>query len=654
MAAEIHRDSSISKGEKRRLAAVMFTDIVGFTSIAQKDESLALRLLEENNRLIRGALGEYDGREVKTMGDAFLVEFSSALQAVKCSLAIQQRMHEKNQYVRSENQIELRIGVHLGDVVESGKDILGDAVNVASRIQPLAEAGGISISQQVYDHVRNKLDSKIELVEAAWLKNVNDPVNVYRILMPWEGGSEPGVESLDTRRIAVMPLKNMSPDPNDEYFADGMTEELITALSGVRELTVIARTSIMQYKSTPKRALEIGRDLRSGTLIEGSVRKAANKVRITIQLIDAASEGHLWAQNYDRTMDDIFAIQSEIAEKVADALRIRLVEEEKKKLETRHRGESVEGFTLYLKGRHYWNERSEAGLTKAIEYFNEAIKRDPKFALGYAGLADCYYVLRSNFGRIQENRNLAKDLALKAISLDDTIAEPHATLGSIFFYEEHNFREADKEFRRAIEINPNYATAHQWYAHYLSGMDQMEVAVGEIKKALELDPLSPIINVNVGDGMYYSGNAAASLEYYEKAREILPGFGPSYYSEVQPLCYLKRYADVLELLQEYAKSAKPALVKICHAYVDAHMGKKEEARKALAELSLEKDPSAFSSYFACLAYFVIGDNDEGFEFLEKAYEIGEHEVISLRIDRELDAVRTDPRYLSMLKRIGYS
>ncbi len=184
MAAEIHRDSLKSGGERRRLAAIMFTDVVGFTSIAQKDESLALRLLEDNNRLLRGALGEYGGREVKTMGDAFLVEFASALQAVKCSLAIQQRMREENQNVRSENQIELRIGVHLGDVVESGKDILGDAVNVASRIQPLAEAGGISISQQVYDHVHNKIDAKIELVEEARLKNVNDPVNVYRILMP--------------------------------------------------------------------------------------------------------------------------------------------------------------------------------------------------------------------------------------------------------------------------------------------------------------------------------------------------------------------------------------------------------------------------------------------------------------------------------------
>jgi adenylate cyclase len=633
----------------------MLTDIVGFTSLAQRDEALALRLLKENNQLIRQALREYGGREVKTIGDAFLIEFKSVLQAVNCSITIQNKMHEKNLSVKPANRVELRIGVHLGDVVESGTDILGDAVNVSSRIQPLAESGGICISQQVYDHVRNKINFKLRLIEGARLKNVNDPVNVYEILMPWKGESEQGVEALDTRRIAVMPLKNMSPDPNDEYFADGMTEELITALSGVRELTVIARTSIMQYKSTPKRALEIGRDLRTGTLIEGSIRKAANKVRITIQLIDVASEGHLWAQNYDRTMDDIFAIQSEIAEKVADALRIRLAGEEKKKLEARHKGESVEGFTLYLKGRHYWNERSEAGLTKAVEYFSEAIKRDPKFALGYAGLADCYYVLRGNFGIENQGYLQTKELALKAISLDESIAEPHATLGAMFHYVEHNFRKADEEFRRAIELNPNYATAHQWYAHLFVSTGEIDAAVEEIYKALELDPLSPIINVNVGDALYYSGKLAESLKFYEKAREILPGFVPSYYSEIQPLCYLKMFNEVLEIIDEYARIAKSTTIRLLRAYVSAHMGKRDEARKTLMELEveLESDHGSFSWYFVALAYFLLGNKDKGFELLEKAYDLGEHEVLNLQIDNELDDVRSDPRYLSMLQKIGF-
>ena len=353
-------------------------------------------------------------------------------------------------------------------------------------------------------------------------------------------------------------------------------------------------------------------------------------------------------------MDDIFAIQSEIAEKVADALRIRLIGEEKKKLETRHRGESVEGFTLYLKGRHFWNERSEAGLNKAIEYFTESIKRDPHFALGYAGLADCYYVLRNNFGARGEQYSKAKDLALKAISLDESIAEPHATLGATLNYEEHDFKKADAEFRRAIELNPNYATAHQWYAHLFVGLGQKEDANAEIRKALELDPLSPIINVNMGDSLYYSGDPASAIEFYKKAREITPGFGPSYYSEMQPICYLKMYDEAKKVIDEYAKVAKPIHVKLCRAYLDAHMGNGEAARRALVELEPDKKEGAVSAYFMALAYFVMGDNDKGFELLEEAYQEREHEVLNLQIERELNSVRSDPRYRSMVNKLGYA
>ncbi len=649
LAAETERDTPIDSG-KRRLAAIMFTDIVGFTAIAQGNEQIALRLLQENNRLTRNILREYGGREVKTIGDSFLVEFASALQAVRCSIAIQEKVRERNSNLPPKEQIALRIGIHVGEVVENGTDILGDAVNVSSRIQPLAEPGGICISQQVYDHVRNKIDFKLEMLDATPLKNVNHQVNVYRILMHRKQEPEDRIE-LDNLRIAVLPLKNMSPDPNDEYFADGMTEELIMALSGVRELTVIARTSIMQYKSTPKRASEIGRDLRTGTLIEGSVRKAANKVRITVQLIDAISEGHLWAQNYDRTMDDIFAIQSEIAEKVADALRIKLVGAEKKKLESRHT-ESVEGFTLYLKGRHFWNERNKAGLNKAIEYFQEAIKRDPNFALGYAGLADCYYVLRSNRISREEGEVMkTKELVLKAISLDDSIAEPHATLAMMLFYDEHNFKKADAEYRRAIELNPNYPTAHQWYAHFLLALRSLNEMMAEIRKAIELDPLSPIINTNMGDALYYSGNPEASLEYYSKALEISWEFLPAYYSQIQPLCYLKRFEDAIRRIDEFEKIANhPDQAKFYRAYVDAHRGEKEKVRKVIAEA--EDKGGSVSLYFMALTCFVLGDVDKAFEFMEKAYERSEHELLNLAVDRELDDARSDPRYLSLISKIG--
>jgi len=650
MAADV--PSGIVTGSNRRLAAIMFTDIAGFTQAAQVDEAQALRMLSEHNRLTRQVLREYEGREVKTIGDSFLVEFSSALQAVGCAIAIQQAIHERNSKLPEKEKIGLRIGVHLGDVVGDGSDILGDAVNVSSRIQSLAEPGGICISQQVYDQIGNKINANFELIKNAPLKNVNQQINVYRLAVSQEKRGAEIIEP-DRHRVAVLPLQNMSPDPNDEYFADGMTEELITVLSGVRELTVIARTSIMQYKSSPKRASEIGRDLLVGTLIEGSVRKAANKVRIAVQLIDASSEGHLWAQSYDRTMDDIFAIQSEIAEKVADALRIRLIGSEKKKLETK-RTESVEAFTLYLKGRHFWNERSQSGLMKAIGYFEEAVKRDPRFALGYAGLADCYFVLHSNStAKVEGGYMKSTEFVLKALTLDSDLAEAHATLAALLFYDQHDFEKSETQFRKAIEINPNYATAHQWFAHLLASMTRIPEAMREIRKALELDPLSPIINCNVGDGKYYSGVAKVALEYYTRALEVAPGFGPAYSSQIQPLCYLKMFAEAQSCANELEKLGNPLQAKLYRAYIFAHMGEFEKSRKLLAELEEENTNGSVPMYHLALAYFVLGDIDRAFSFMQKSNDNREYDVLNMKIDRELDRVRSDSRYIDLIKRLGF-
>ena len=327
----------------------MFTDIVGYTALSQADEASTLFLLEEHRVLLRSIFPRHNGREVKTIGDAFLVEFSSALEAVTCSADIQTAMHDRNAGLPPEKRIQIRVGIHVGDVVHAQGDILGDAVNVSSRIEPLAQPGGVCISAQVYDQVRNKIGLPLEKVEGKTLKNVNIPVEVYRIVMPWEIETKTDVAELDVRRVAVLPLKNMSPDPNDEYFAEGMTEELITSLATVTDLTVIARTSTMQYKNSTKRIGEIGRELNAGTLIEGSVRKAGNKVRITVQLIDARNEGHLWVQSYDKQLDDVFAIQSEVAQKVAEALKVRLSDAGLKRIE-KGATSNPEAHTLYLKG----------------------------------------------------------------------------------------------------------------------------------------------------------------------------------------------------------------------------------------------------------------------------------------------------------------
>jgi len=357
----------------RRLAAIMFTDLVGFTTLSQRNESLALSVLEQQRESLRPKFNKHGGREVKTIGDAFLVYFPSALSAVNCAYDIQKTTRELNNSLSAERRVLLRIGVHLGDIVESRGDISGDAVNVASRMESIADSGGVCLTRQVYDQVQNKFELPLRSLGAKSLKNLRDPIEVFKMVMPWEGAMMEEAVELDSHRVAVLPLKNMSPDPNDEYFADGMTEELITALSGLRELTVIARTSVMQYKNSPKRIADVGRELKTGTVIEGSVRKAANKVRITVQMIDASTEGHLWVQNYDRQMDDIFAIQSEIAEKVADALKVKLIDSTRRRLEKKPT-ENTEAYMLYLKGRYYWNERTKPSIEKGIAYLRRQYK----------------------------------------------------------------------------------------------------------------------------------------------------------------------------------------------------------------------------------------------------------------------------------------
>ena len=629
----------------------MFTDVVGFTSLGQSDEALALELLEEHRGVVRPLMAKYHGKEVKTIGDAFLVEFASALEAVRCSLEIQETMRERNSRLPEEKRLQMRIGVHVGDVVHRQGDILGDAVNVSSRIEHLAGPGGVCITEQVYDHVRNKIDLPLEKLEGKTLKNVSLPLDVYRIVMPWEGERKEEVE-LDTRRVAVLPLKNMSPDPNDEYFADGMTEELITALSSVSELTVIARTSIMQYKNAPKRISDIGRELRVGSLIEGSVRKAANKVRITVQLIDAKNEGHLWSQSFDKQLDDVFTIQSEVAEKVAEALKVQLVESEKRRI-GRVTARNPEAYNLYLKGIFYWNKRTPEALRKAVEFLEAAVRADPTLALGYAGIANAYQVMAANY---YEDPDVyypkSKEFALKALSLDDDLAEAHTVLAAVSASFERDLGKAEVEFKRAIELNPSYPTTHQWYAQLLSWQKRFPEAWQEMSRALELSPLSLIINTNLVDAYYYSKEFEKGIEQGKKVIDMDSSFAAVYPSLIQAYLGAGKSEEALEAAETYSKMAGPAEGKLYFAYVYANVGRGEDARKFLSELEGVYREENVSPYAMALVCFCLGENDSGFGWVEKAYERHDRNIYTMAIDHELDGVRSDSRYLSMLERIG--
>lgn len=539
--------------DERRLAAIMFTDVVGYTALSQKNESLALELLEEHRALARPFFSKHGGREVKTVGDAFLVEFSSALEAARSAFDIQRSMHEMNSGRVPEKQVQIRVGIHLGDVVHAQNDVYGDAVNVASRIEPLAPAGGICVSQQVYDQIKNKFEFPLASLGKKGLKNVAEPIEVYRVVFPWEGSATEESESeFPANRIAVLPFTSFSLDPNDAFFADGMTEEIISTVSGLSGLNVISRTSVMSYKGTPKKVAEIGKELKVGSILEGSFRKAGNRIRVTAQLIEVAGDRHLWAQNYDRDLDDVFEVQSDVARQVAEALRVKILSPEKERIE-RKPTENTVAYTLYLRGRQLWTTRTLDNIKKAREYFQQAVREDPGFSLGYAGEADCCLLLLGNF-RIDVEANLsrAKTLARKALELDPQLAEAHTTMGFILT-ERHEFSESEEEFKRAIEEKPSYATARQWYSLLLRSMHRWDEALKQIKKAAELDPLSPVITASYSECLRDMGKMQESLSAIESAERLNPESTRVLESKASLLMILGRMDETKDCLQRSYK-----------------------------------------------------------------------------------------------------
>jgi len=628
----------------------MYTDMVGYTALGQRNESLSLALVQEQRNLIRPLLKRHYGREVKTMGDAFLVELPSALDAVRCAYDIQRATRELNFSRPVENKLRLRIGVHLGDVVESEGDISGDAVNVASRVEPLADEGGIAITRQVYDHVENKFELQLVSLGVRLLKNVSTPTEVFKIALPWESEAQVAVPRLDSKRVAVLPLANISPDPSDEYFADGMTEELIDKLSQVRELKVIARTSVMSYKKKEKKASEIGKELGVGTLVEGSVRKAGNRVRVSVQLIEAASEEHMWSSSYDKDLSDIFSIQSEIAENVTKELRVRLLESEKQTLQTRPTG-NAEAYTLYLKGRYYWNERTRASVGRGMEYLRKAIQADPAMALAYSDLADAY-VIAGDHGMMPTSEALAKieENALIALKIDPSLSQPHAALG---FVHERSFRwaEAEKEVRMALRLNPNNVTARHWYALHLFIQGRYQEAISEWRRAMELDPLSLILSANLGYALVRTGQKVEGFQILKSAIEMNDLFPSGHWSLAS--------AYVVEGMRERALEEARRLLAIggdeylaFAAGIFAFAGLRDESVAMLEKLSKEMGRSYADPFFVAAVHAALGDEAKALEWLERAVNEKSAGVVYIKIYPLFDSFRGKHKFKELVGKVG--
>ena len=635
---------------ERRLAAIMFTDMVGYTALGQRNESLSLALVEEQRELIRPILGRHSGKEIKTMGDAFLVEFHSALDAVRCAYDIQRATREFNISLPPEKRIHLRVGVHLGDVVESHGDISGDAVNVASRIEPLAEDGGVCITRQVYDHTHNKFELKLASLGIKPLKNVSMPIEVYRMVMPWYNERAVQLAHLDKKRMAVLPFANISPDPADEYFADGLTEELIGTISKIRELSVISRTSVMQYKARSKPILEIGVELNAGTILEGSVRKVGNRVRISIQMIDANEDKHLWAENYDREIQDIFSVQSDIASRVADALKVELLAGEKASIE-KVLTDSVEAHNLYLKGIYYFNRGSPSDIEKAIECCELACEQDTRFALAYARVAYCYVVAAGESMPAKEAFPKAKEFLARALSLDEGLAEAHNQRALIAFQYDWDWAAAERSFKEAISLNPSLAEGHLFYAWFLAAMGRFDEAISEATRAFELDPVSPFIGDVCGHVNSMAGKSDRARDLYMRALALHPNFARAHMGLALLNAMESKTGDAIREVEMMITISDEALFRGFQAQIYALIGLKEQAREILNGLLSKKFKGYTSPMQIGLIHYILGEKDSGYQSMQEAYEVRDAFLPMMNKWPTEYAARQDPRFIELLNKM---
>jgi serine/threonine-protein kinase len=455
------------------------------------------------------------------------------------------------------------------------------------------------------------------------------------------------------KSIAVLPFADLSAKKDQEFFCDGIAEEIISSLTKIKDLRVVARTSAFSFKGEKLDVREIGKRLNVETVLEGSVRKVENKLRITAQLINVADGYHLWSERYDCEMDDIFAIQDKVTMAVIEKLKIEFLEKDKAGLVRPHT-KDMDAYNLYLKGRYFWSQRTEAGLMRAIDYFEQAIKLDPGYALAHAGLADSYNLLPW-YGSLPPNQAYpkAKASALKALEVDPGLAEAHTSLAYYLMQYEWDWLAAEKEFKQAIESNRGYAAAHHWYFEYLAAMERMDEAMSEVKKAVELDPLSLGINCGLAWGFYFSRQYDRAIDQSRKTLELNPNFIWAQY--VLGVSYIKSSMPA-KAIEEFQKSTSisglhPLIVAVLGAAY-AVEGKADKIREVLNNLKERAKQIYIMPFYIAIIYLGSGDKDKIFEWLEKAYDERNFWLIFLKADPMFDSLRSDPRFKTLLDKMN--
>lgn len=637
----------------------MFTDIVGYSAMAQQDEEAALKALSLHNRTLRPIFAQFHAREVKSIGDAFLVEFDSALEAVRCAMEVQRHLQTTQLPGVRGRPIQVRIGIHVGDVVEDDGDVLGDAVNIASRIEPLATPGGICLSQQVYDQVQNKVGTTFVKLPRVSMKNIEVPTEVYRILgqAASPGSGAPRASRSEEKCLAVLPLANVSHDPEDEYFADGLTDELISVLSQVRGLSVIARTSVMPYKKVPKPIAEVGAELGVDVVLEGSVRKSGSRVRVTLQLVDAVTQRQIWAGSVSRDLDDVFAVQSHVASRAARALRLTLSKTQRsipRPAPVPNPRWSVvtagDAYDSYLRGLVAASEISDRGPEEAIRWFERATQLDPHLADAYAAWANVYTMAAGDFFPMREGMPRAKELAARALKIDPDSSDAHAALANIAMQFDNDWELAESEFVRATELNPSNVTAYRFYSFLLMALDRLDEAKKVIRQLIRLDPAGHYRHA-LAWAELESGNVEAAFE--NLADDASEGSEAHHNLQMRGMFYLtagRREEAVKALDAAPAPTSEDERFDL--ALANALAGRTDSARAILKEYERGASKTYISPAHAAMMYAAVRDSDRTLDLLEKDLREGDHVLWLYYRNVAFDSIRGHPRFLAMMREMN--
>ncbi len=658
----------------RQLAAILFTDIAGYTSMMQRDEQSAIKMVKHHRGVLEKTVKEFEGNVIEFYGDGSLCIFNSITKAMHCANSIQQQM-------QAEPPVPLRLGLHIGEVIYEDGKIMGDGVNIASRIQSLGLPGSILFSKEIFDKIRNHTEFKTVYLGRYRMKNVDEPMEVYALAN--DGLTIPAKEKIEGRvvdltakknikalrrwilvsaaaivitlivlllpgmlknnsvfsgsdkSIAVLPFDNISNDTLQQYFSDGITEDIITQLSKISDLKVISRTSVMEYKNNKKNIKKIAEELGVATILEGSVRREGDKVRITAQLINANTDKHIWAETYDRNASEVFAIQSEVAQQIANKLNVKLTTEEGKRI-IEKATDNVDAYEDYLRAKKLpWVQR--------IEPLLSAIKKDPDFSLAWVELASAYSKIP--FRNQSEKPYYVRkslDAALTAVALGPERSETHMILGDVLKISTLSPALAIKELNKSIALNPNNAEAHVYLAFAQMEMGNFTEAKKNLLKAKLLDPLSSMMNSGWLNYYRYSRDPGKYISY---RNEIRPGNIPDSTPGTKMVYYFLK--DEYDSVLYYSR---PTSLSILKSIAYTRTGQPEKTKKTVD--SLENLSPYDYAFQTGILYAWLGEKQKAIEKLNLAYRLYDFGLISIKVDKLFDPLRNEEGFKELLKKMG--